>query len=303
MSKCLHFLVCLAVFPTVVGAQDGDDSLVAAHGDISISTYDIARYAEFNLAPEARVSGLARERAIKQIVENLYVLRRAEQAEGEVGILTSERLAWVAEYERTRYAAIRYFDYARSDQVLDIDWEEQARELYAATPENFSTGEQIDVSHILIKTEGKTFDEWVALITAVRAELADGVPFDAVAIKYSEDSGSAQKGGSLGLRSKGQLVEAFEEAAFAMTNPGDISDPVMTQFGVHIIKLNGREPAIIRPFASVQRRLEAQAQERARKELKDRATLPFKQEIGPAIRDIDEDAVRAAVLPLINTEW
>lgn len=302
MPRIVRLILSLSLLTGVAQAETTAPSIVVAHDGIAITTIDIARYLEFNLAPEARISGVKRERAIKQLVENLYVLRRAELAEKDLQILTPERLDWVAAYERTRYAAIRYFDAKREEQVDTIDWEQQARELYAANPEEFSTGDQVDVSHILIKKEGKTFDEWIAAITNMRLALQSGEAFETVAREYSEDA-SAQGGGVLGLRSKGQLVKPFEDAAFALANPGDLSEPIMTQFGVHIIKLNKRQGPSIRPFSSVQKILEARAKENARSGLKSRATLPFKQEIGPAIREIDEEAVRTEILPLINTNW
>ena len=86
---------------------------------------------------------------------------------------------------------------------------------------------QIRASHILVSTldEAKT----------VISELEDGKDFAKLAKKYSSCP-SKEQGGDLGFFSKGQMVKEFEDAAFSLKK-GEISDPVKTQFGYHIIKL------------------------------------------------------------------
>jgi peptidyl-prolyl cis-trans isomerase D len=101
---------------------------------------------------------------------------------------------------------------------------------------------QINASHILFNVPAGTPDKDRATIRArAKKVLLDAKAhpgkFANLARKYSEDPGSAGKGGSLGLFGKGVMVKPFEEAAFNM-KPGQISDLVETQFGYHIIKLN-----------------------------------------------------------------
>jgi peptidyl-prolyl cis-trans isomerase D len=76
-------------------------------------------------------------------------------------------------------------------------------------------------------------------IGQLRAEIAGGAKFDEVAKRESADSGSAARGGDLGKITRGQLVPAFEQAAFAL-KPGEMSGPVLTPFGYHLIKMDGR---------------------------------------------------------------
>jgi peptidyl-prolyl cis-trans isomerase D len=75
---------------------------------------------------------------------------------------------------------------------------------------------------------------------ALRAEIAGGAKFDDVAKRESADSGSAVKGGSLGKVGKGQFVKPFEDAAFAL-KPGELSQPVLSPFGYHIIRVDERK--------------------------------------------------------------
>lgn len=86
---------------------------------------------------------------------------------------------------------------------------------------------KIKCSHILVKKQG----EAIALLERLRT----GEKFGKLARESSLDSGSAKRDGNLGYFSKGKMVKAFEEAAFSL-NPNDISEPVKTEFGYHIIK-------------------------------------------------------------------
>lgn len=102
---------------------------------------------------------------------------------------------------------------------------------------------QIKVSHILFRVTDKN-QEPVAQAKAkiALARLADGDRFEDVARKYSEDPGSAERGGDLGYVSRGTLVKEFEEVAWTL-KPGQVSGLVKTQFGLHIIKLYDIKPA------------------------------------------------------------
>jgi peptidyl-prolyl cis-trans isomerase C len=112
---------------------------------------------------------------------------------------------------------------------------------YAANMDKMGAEEQIRARHILIKVEG---DDDVAKAAAlqkievIQQRLDAGESFALVAIEVSEGP-SGSKGGDLGSFGRGQMVAAFEEAAFAL-QPGEVSGPVETQFGIHLIKIEER---------------------------------------------------------------
>jgi peptidyl-prolyl cis-trans isomerase C len=133
----------------------------------------------------------------------------------------------------------------------------QVRDFYDKNPDKFKQDEACRASHILFKveesadaaTKKKAKDQADSVLKEARA----GADFAELAKKYSAD-GSAQQGGDLNFFTKGQMVPAFDQAAFAL-KPGQISDIVTTQFGYHIIKVTERRTASTVPFEQVSARI------------------------------------------------
>jgi len=129
--------------------------------------------------------------------------------------------------------------------------EQKLKEFYDQKKARFSKPEQVRARHILLKTgEGK--DEAAVLKQAQElvAKLRAGADFQALAKEYSEDPGSKENGGDLGFFERGRMVPEFENAAFSL-QPNQISDPVKTQFGYHIIQTLGKQAAFQPDFALV----------------------------------------------------
>ena len=101
------------------------------------------------------------------------------------------------------------------------------------------TEEKVNASHILIKTEGRSEAEALALATDLRKRALNG-----------EDFGELAKQNS-GFFKRGQMVKPFEDTAFAMQEPGAISEVVKSPFGYHIIQYHSRQMPQPRPFDSV----------------------------------------------------
>ena len=99
--------------------------------------------------------------------------------------------------------------------------------------------EQRDSAHILVQvSDGRSAEEALEMIEQAQSRLASGDAFATVAAELSEDPGSAAQGGELGPAGKGIFDPAFEDALWALETAGDVSEPVLTSFGYHLIRLN-----------------------------------------------------------------
>ena len=138
--------------------------------------------------------------------------------------------------------------------------------------EEFRQEEQACASHILVKVkqgeagEGHPDAEAQKIAQGLLEQVKAGGDFAALAKKSSEDQGSAQNGGDLGCFGPGRMVPQFDDAVFAM-QPGQISDPVKSSFGYHVIRLASKKEATVLPFAQVKERIRAAVLDRKMSEL------------------------------------
>lgn len=136
--------------------------------------------------------------------------------------------------------------------------EEEAKDFYAKNERFYLDKAGVKASHILVKLPEKATPEQekAALdkIKAIEAELKSGKSFEDVATRMSEGP-SAPKGGDLGFFGAGQMVKPFEEKAFAM-KVGEVSGPVRTRFGFHIIKVVDKREERKKPFEEVKDQIE-----------------------------------------------
>jgi len=126
------------------------------------------------------------------------------------------------------------------------------------TPERFTQPEQRRVRHILLQVSDPKDDATVkAKAESILKRAQNGEDFSALAKEFSQDPGSAQQGGDLGWSERKAFVGPFADAAFGMKE-GEITGPVKTQFGYHILKLDGIQPTNIKTFEQAKADLETE---------------------------------------------
>ena len=127
--------------------------------------------------------------------------------------------------------------------------DDEVKKYYDENADKLVSGETVNASHILVSDED-TAKEILAKIEAGE------ITFEDAAREYSSCP-SAQEGGSLGDFGRGQMVPEFDEACFTM-EIGEMRGPIATQFGYHLIRLNGKTEAKAIPFAEIKDRLREQ---------------------------------------------
>ena len=134
----------------------------------------------------------------------------------------------------------------QEQQTTPVD-DAEVKAYYDAHSSEFAT-DRVKASHILVADE--------AVANEILAKLRkDASQFETLAKEQSIDKANAEKGGDLGFFGRGRMVKEFEDAAFALSSDGQISDVVKTRFGYHIIKRTGREEGKTKPFDEVKNQI------------------------------------------------
>jgi peptidyl-prolyl cis-trans isomerase D len=157
-----------------------------------------------------------------------------------------------------RYVEISLAQLASKVAVDDAQLKAYYEEQKAKTPERFTQPEQRRVSHILLTVSNPKEDAAAKLKAEDILKRAQaGEDFAKLAKEFSQDPGSAQQGGDLGFTERKAWVAPFADAAYGM-KVDEIKGPVKTQFGYHILKLTGVQPATVKTFEQSKAELEAE---------------------------------------------
>lgn len=165
--------------------------------------------------------------------------RLQDKIKAQAGITMDSLKAEYANQNDIANGRVLFFDFNKVTDVVVSDAEIQ--KYYDEKKETeYKKGPASRINYLVFeeKPSDKDFENIKKTAAQIRARAVAGEDFAALAGEYSEDPGSAQNGGSLGEFGKGQMVPEFEAAAFGL-KVGEISQPVKTSFGWHVIKLDG----------------------------------------------------------------
>lgn len=168
--------------------------------------------------------------------------------------------AHLNDYMQPESAQVSYLLLDETALTKDIDVAASDASLqgyYETYKQNLKQDEKRQAAHILIDTSNRSDEEALEIASSVMKKLAEGSEFGALALEYSDDKPSAEDGGSLPLAERGTYVPEFEQALYALELE-QVSDPVKTDFGYHIIRLNSIEAKEPESFASKKAELEQQ---------------------------------------------
>ncbi len=166
----------------------------------------------------------------------------------------------------------------------------EVKEFFDSNADKFTIGTQLKASHILVETEKEAKD--------IHDKIKKGENFASLARAQSKDKGSAEKGGDLGYFGRGKMVPEFEKAASSL-KPGEVSEPVQTRFGYHIIKLTDIKKGKPANFEQSKDSIKKQLLAEKRKKMFD--TYVDKLEVDSKVTK-DESALSAITLPWEQAE-
>jgi peptidyl-prolyl cis-trans isomerase D len=160
------------------------------------------------------------------------------------------------QYMLEESVTLDYVEVLLADISADIVLEDaDLRDYYELNAQRYAELEQRQVSHILIIAEGEeTADIAAQQVADLSSKIVAGENFEDLAREFSNDTVSAEDGGSLGWAGRGDYPEPFEEALFALEK-GQVSEPVRTEFGYHLIRLDDVRAGSQQPFEEVREEL------------------------------------------------
>ena len=154
------------------------------------------------------------------------------------------------------------------------------------------TSDRTKASHILVAEEELARDLHKQITE-------DPSKFEELAKEHSTDRSNSKRGGDLGFFGRGRMVAEFEEAAFGLTEDGQISEPVKTRFGWHIIKRTGREDGNKKTFEEVENQIRVRMVNQRRRERTEAFLDKLKTD---ASLEIDEERLAEVPLPAKGAE-
>jgi peptidyl-prolyl cis-trans isomerase C len=220
------------------------DGIAITEKDIQLATEDLGE----------RLAQLPEERKRDEVINYLVDLKLGAKAAAEAKIGDTPDFAARLAYYREKVLLDEYLTREGKKAVTS----EAAKKLFDDTTKAMAPEEEAHARHILVETEDQA--------KAAVARLKKGEDFAKVAAELSKDPGSGKEGGDLGWFTKDRMVPEFAEAAFKLKK-GEISEPVKSQFGWHVIKLEDKRSKPLPDFAAVKPQIDQYLERKAQQDL------------------------------------
>ncbi|OOE36868.1 peptidylprolyl isomerase [Salinivibrio kushneri] len=257
------------------GGQFNNDRYQAALRQTGMSADEFANYMRTDLMRQQLVNGLQSSGfVLPSELESLYRLEAQSRQVRTITLpvddfaeqvtLTDDELeayyqAHRDDYIQPRMVKVAYVELTGEGLANEVQISDDAiATYYQENQSQYGSQERRKVSHILIEGTG---DEAKAKAEQALERLNQGDAFSALAKEMSDDTFSAEQGGSLDWIEPGVMDPAFEKAAYALSEKGDISGLVQSDFGYHIIRLDDIDPADVTPLAEVKDDIRSELQQ------------------------------------------
>jgi peptidyl-prolyl cis-trans isomerase C len=227
----------------------------------TITVADVEKMVELVVPPGELIKFWGNPDAANRFVQSMYDQQAlAQQAIAEKLDRTPEAILKLKLTREQLLATLLVNQRVKESMPDDNAVKTYAQTEIKANPKRFETPEEVSVRHILIKVaaDGKDDAQSKAKAQGLLDQIRKGANFEQLAKDNSEDPGSATKGGDLGYFARGRMVPEFDQAAFDLKKPGDLSDLVKSKFGYHILQFIGRKPQGLKPMPEIMEQLRGQ---------------------------------------------
>ena len=259
MEKSMKIIYTLISTLFLASTLSAEPVIIMKHGDTVVTKEDMHRFIELVVPPQQRANVYSNEKTVRDLIAQYFVTRKLVELNKDQPLSEDEQ--WRADTARVRELASIYMQKVVA-AAKKPDFEKRAHEAYLANLARYEIPEEVRVEHILIGLEDRSDEEAKKRAEEVLAKLKKkDADFAELAKEYSDDKSVQNNNGDMGFFSRGRMVAPFEEAAFAMQKKGELSGPVKTQFGYHILRFIDRNKARTRSFDEIKKEL-IEAEER-----------------------------------------
>lgn len=286
-------LLMLALPPLTIARSD---EMILSHEGVEISFNEAFAYSLRHTNPDAYTVSMSKPQATFRILENLYIFKRVARTMEASPTFSATELQYLTGDFYHRKLLARYLDDAIAERMEVIDWQGLAKAEYAQRKARLTSPEEVRAEHLLISMEDVPFDDFVNKVRAVQEQLSLSSDFADLVAQYSDDPSAVNNRGDLGFFSRKRMQPSFSEAAFALTEPGEIVGPIMTRFGAHFIRFIDRRPEQTLAFDEVESRLIEEIKKETEVRLREELLAEIRDEIEADLVLVDERALVARFL-------
>ncbi len=254
MNKASFYVFWLlwAVLSNAAYSHDSQDAVLVSNSRVAVTRLDLD--VEITRIPaDKRLEFLSSRERIGRLLKELLTQKTLAAQARDAGLDNESETRKKMELAVDRVLSNAMMTHlALTAKVPDMEL--RARELYKVNAEQFAEKKTVCGSHILIDKHNRSRDEAQARALEVTKLAKSGEDFGSLAVKFSEDNSAQNNKGELGCFTFDKMVKAFSDAAFAM-QPEEISEPVETSFGFHVIKITDVREGGVKPFDSVKQKI------------------------------------------------
>jgi len=276
MKRLAAALLAAAVLPALAQKPEASpppplppNTPLVVDGNVRVEAADFEG-GILRVPPERRMGFRVSYDRVMAVVDNVYVTRSMAQKARDAGLDTDPAVQARMRQVQDAFLAELYSQHLEKQEVAAAAaLEARAREVYAADKAKYLTDEEAHVQQILIGVTCRSRSEARTLVQTAYEEAKSGRDFLELATKYSDTGEKVPKGGDIGTGPVKRLAQPVRDA-LAKMKPGEISEPVESSFGFHVLKLVERKPAQPKPFEAVKQELIAAEREKLqRKRMED----------------------------------
>ena len=249
---CVFGLLCMPIHLRAdVDVEALKANVLIDSPQFQVTEFDLYMYLKPTLdAGTGDLNWGSRER-LREGLQQLYALKVLTLESESAGTLSEAERAWVADHELSMVMVRNYLSEQVEREAGNIDFVQLAKEYYLANKEQFFIPERRTLRALLIRTDCRSADEAKRIATDLMRTVSDAITFESLIRTHTDDPVAAESGGLMIDVVPGQTVKEFETAAFALADSGDFSDPVLSEFGVHVIQLVSISPRVDHPYEAV----------------------------------------------------